>query len=98
MILTGQRAIEYAEKNGLLLSKYSDPIESAREDLTVDEAQDVARQDPGLIYIETDELFCSVCGKQLQDWPKDGTVDPDADYVRYDQMDNNPYCKDHFDE
>lgn len=50
--LTGTDAIRYAEQNGLTLSKYADPTEGAREGLTVDEARDVAAQDPGLIWID----------------------------------------------
>jgi hypothetical protein len=51
-IITGYNAIEYAEKNGVTLSKYDDPIEGAREGLTIEEAISIAREDPGLIYIE----------------------------------------------
>ncbi len=53
--LTGYEAISYAEENNLPLSKYADPIEDARGGLTVDEAQEVARIDPELIYIYTAE-------------------------------------------
>lgn len=51
-ILTGHDAITYAEAAGLTLKKYADPIEGAREGLTVDEAREVAREDQGLIYLE----------------------------------------------
>lgn len=51
MRFEGFEAIEYAKENGLLLSKYEDPIEGAREDVTVDEARDIAREDPRLIWI-----------------------------------------------
>lgn len=44
-------AIEIAEREGLTLSKYADPVEGAREGLTVEEARLVAREDPGLIYL-----------------------------------------------
>jgi len=50
--LEGTAAIEFAEANGLLLNKYNDPIEGAREDLTPDEARAVAREDARLIWIE----------------------------------------------
>lgn len=50
--LTGIEAIIYAENNGLLLSKYTDPTEEARTDLTVQEAREIAKEDPSLIYIE----------------------------------------------
>jgi hypothetical protein len=49
--LSGFEAIEYAEANGLTLSKYNDPIEEAREGLTPDEARKIAREDPSLIHI-----------------------------------------------
>ena len=38
------------------LNKYSDPIEDAREGLTVEEAREIAREDPGLIYLEVEEM------------------------------------------
>lgn len=50
MKLTGYAAIDYAEANGLTLSKYNDPTEDAREGLTPDEARKVASEDPSLIY------------------------------------------------
>lgn len=49
--LTGTDAIEYAEANGMTLSKYNDPIEDAKEGLTPDEARKVAQEDPSLIYL-----------------------------------------------
>jgi len=49
--LTGYAAIEYAQEHGLTLSKYTDPMEDARENLTPEEARDVAREDPSLIYL-----------------------------------------------
>ena len=36
----------------MTLSKYADPIEEAREGLSVEDASKVAQEDPGLIYIE----------------------------------------------
>ena len=51
MKLTGYEAINYAEANGLTLSKYNDPIEDAREGLTPDEARNIALEDPTLIYV-----------------------------------------------
>lgn len=54
MKLTGHDAIEFAEVNGLTLNKYSDPIEDAREGLSVEEAEEVAAEDPSLIYVEFD--------------------------------------------
>lgn len=53
--LTGYAAIEYAEEHGLPLCKYNDPIGGFRDDLTPEEAIEVAREDSGLIYIDIDE-------------------------------------------
>ena len=50
MIITGQDAIEYATRQNLTLNKYADPIEEARA-LTVEEAEEVAREDASLIWI-----------------------------------------------
>lgn len=48
MRLEGYTAIDFARANSLALSKYNDPIEDAREDVTPDEARDIAREDePG---------------------------------------------------
>ena len=52
--LTGRDAIRFAEEHGLRLRKYSDPTEGARDDLTIEEAEDVAREDAGLIWVSTD--------------------------------------------
>lgn len=49
--ITGQDAIEYAREHGLTLNKYADPTEDARQGLTADEAEEIAREDPSLIYI-----------------------------------------------
>ena len=49
--LEGFAAIEYAEAHDLTLSKYTDPTEDAREDLTAAEARAVAREDSRLIYV-----------------------------------------------
>ena len=63
-ILTGHDAIAYAEAFEARLQKYADPIEDARDDLTPDEARDVAAEDPSLIYI-TLELEHELDGDQL---------------------------------
>lgn len=49
--MTGYDAIEYARANGLTLEKYTDPVEEARSGLTPDEAEEIAKEDPSLIYI-----------------------------------------------
>ena len=52
MNLTGTEAIDYARKNDLTLNKYADPTEDARSGLTPEEAEDVAAEDPSLIWLE----------------------------------------------
>ncbi len=47
--LKGYEAMEYAKKHNLTLCKYNDPIEPAREGLTVEEAATI---EPYLIYID----------------------------------------------
>lgn len=47
----GHEAIEMARTGApVILCKYEDPLEPARVGLTIDEAQEVAREDPSLIY------------------------------------------------
>lgn len=53
--LTGRDAIAFATINGLTLNKYEDPTKEAREGLTVEEANDVARYDHNLIWLEADK-------------------------------------------
>ena len=62
--LTGFAAIQYAEAHGARLRKYADPTEDGRDDLTPDEALEVASEDPGLIYI-TVELDRDFDGDRL---------------------------------
>lgn len=51
--LTGWEAIEYKKSNpDAELNKYNDPIEEERFDLSFEEAEDVAREDPSLIWAE----------------------------------------------
>lgn len=49
---TGYEAIE-AKKNDnrVILNKYADPTEDAREDISVEDAEEIAAEDPSLIYI-----------------------------------------------
>jgi len=56
-MLQGWDAIKWAERLGFLLSKYNDPLEGPSCGLTVEEAREVAREDPSLIY-----LACPNCG------------------------------------
>ena len=50
--LTGTAAIDYAEARSLTLNKYADPVEDAREGLSVEEARKIAAEDPSLIWVE----------------------------------------------
>ena len=52
-VLHGHEAIEYYMAHwDSRLCKYADPVEDAREDLSLEEAQAIARVDPRLIYVE----------------------------------------------
>lgn len=51
-VLTGHDALDHARQHGLLLGKYADPTEDAREGLSVEEAEEIASEDPSLIWIE----------------------------------------------
>lgn len=53
--IEGQNAITLAETLGLALSKHADPVEDARDGLTVEEAREIAREDASLIYVDADE-------------------------------------------
>lgn len=55
MRLHGHDAIEFAFATNQTLSKYNDPTEDAREGLSVEEAEEVADEDPNLIYIDMGE-------------------------------------------
>ncbi len=47
--LHGWEAIEAAERHGVALAKYNDPIERGRR-ITINEAREIAAVDPSLIY------------------------------------------------
>ena len=55
MKLTGHDAIDFAKtvKNALL-SKYADPLEGERDDLSLEEAIEIAKEDPEIIFIEVE--------------------------------------------
>ena len=55
-IITGRSAVEHARTYGRLLSKYTDPIEEARSDISVVAAEEIISEDPNLIYIEHYEV------------------------------------------
>jgi hypothetical protein len=52
MRLTGFAAIEYAEKHNKTLNKMPDKIDPGRYGLTVAEAEAIADEDEGLIYLD----------------------------------------------
>jgi hypothetical protein len=50
--LIGYEAIDFKRANPeAKLCKYADSVEGAREDIPVEEAEDVADEDPSLIYV-----------------------------------------------
>jgi hypothetical protein len=52
MKLTGHEAIEFKRANPeAKLCKYADPIDDAREDISVEDAEEIASEDPSLIYV-----------------------------------------------
>ena len=55
MRLTGFAAIEFAEKQGMRLSKFPDAINDARVGLTVAEAEAIADENEDLIYLDVDD-------------------------------------------
>jgi hypothetical protein len=52
MRLTGFAAISYAEHEGRTLNKAPDRIDDGRTGLTVAEAEAIATEDPGLIWLD----------------------------------------------
>lgn len=48
--LSGLDAIAYADRHELVLAKYADPTDAARESVTAAEARQIAREDAGLIH------------------------------------------------
>ncbi len=52
MRLTGFAAIAFAEREGYLLNKAADPIDAARHDLSIAEAEAIASEEPDLIWLE----------------------------------------------
>lgn len=70
-IITGWDAIEAKRNNPKMkLSTYNNPIEDAQDDISIEYAEDVARDDPGLVWAE-------VPGKEyavVMDCPRHWTV------------------------
>ncbi len=55
MRLKGFAAIEFAEKQGLALNKLPGPDNTARQGLTVAEAEAIASEDENLIFLDVDD-------------------------------------------
>ena len=53
VILKGDEAIHYAAVHNITLNKYASESEGAREGLSVEEANGIADENPGLIWVET---------------------------------------------
>lgn len=53
VILKGDEAIHYASVHHRTLNKYASGAEAAREGLSIEEANRIAEENPGLIWIET---------------------------------------------
>lgn len=51
MIVRGRGAIDEARKRGLTLTKDADPTEGARDDVSPDEAAEIAREDASLLWV-----------------------------------------------
>ena len=66
--ITGTDAIEYARTIGCELNKYNDPTEDAKHDITIEEAEDVARDDAHLIW-------ASVSTERAEDWLREQAGD-----------------------
>ena len=52
-ILRGHDAIDYVEANGGQLNSYNSPVDDARSDISVDEAREIAAEDPSLVWCDT---------------------------------------------
>ncbi len=65
--LTGRAALDYAARHGLELCKHSDPTEGAREGLSVDEAERIAREDAELVYLDAPVVY-RIAPRDSHDW------------------------------
>ena len=66
MKITGTQAIKVAAATGRLLCKYADPIEDAREDVTVEEAREM---DASLLWIESENpAWCAANEPAIKAW------------------------------
>lgn len=81
--IKGRHAIRLAERDGLTLRKYADPIDWARV-VTADEARDIASQDAGLIYVTVTQVGWTgdAIGYNISDYFLAGRyAGPDCDKV-----------------
>jgi hypothetical protein len=69
--ITGQDAIRLAIRDNLTLKKFAGPIDGART-VSVSEAHEIARQDPGLVYVDV----------QVSGWTGDATGYNVCDYFQ----------------
>lgn len=75
--LTGYQAIEAAERDGdVRLCSYTDPTAEAREGITLDEAREIAREDPSLVYADVESARTTTRPVTVSGWydHTDGTV------------------------
>jgi hypothetical protein len=56
--LIGYEAIDFKRANPeAKLCKYADSVEGAREDISLDDAEEIASEDPSLIYVRPTEFL-----------------------------------------
>lgn len=81
--IKGRHAIRLAERDSLTLSKYADPTEGERQ-VTLSEAEEIARQDAGLIYVTVTQVGWTgdASGYNISDYFQSGRyLGPDSDGV-----------------
>lgn len=64
--LTGREAIRAADLSEATLRAYADEIDPQDREVSVEQAKEIAEQDPNLIYMRVEDLF--------QSWERGGTV------------------------
>ena len=73
--LRGQEAIEYKRTHPVAeLNKRNDPVEEERFDIDLEYAEEVAREDAGLLYVELD-----VCGDDAENDPEETLTELEGD-------------------
>lgn len=78
--IEGGDALDHARANlGVLLNKYADPIEGVREGLSLEEAEEIAREDVSLLWCEIPDTR----GEQIAEAGRSIPEDPEqADRIR----------------